>query len=427
MFDHISINKFRNLIKQIFRFGIVGVIATAIDYILLLGFTEIVHINYMISAAMSFSIACVVNYILSIKWVFVNRKKYNRIFELVVFIALSTVGLLINQFFMWLFTEKLFVDYRVSKIFAVAIVMLWNFISRKLFLEKRESNMAKILVTGAAGQLGTDVIKELTKRNVEYTGIDVTEGAGIEYLDITDSAAVQAYMISNKPQSVIHCAAYTAVDKAEDEQDLCFRINAEGTENLAKACRETDAEMIYISTDYVFGGEGDEPYETDAVKAPVSIYGKSKLAGEEAVIKNLEKYYIVRISWFFGHEGSNFVKTMLKLSETRTELSVVDDQVGSPTYSPDVSALLCEMALSGKYGIYHVTNEGFCSWAQFANEIMRQSGSSCEINPIPSELYPTKAVRPKNSRLSKSSLDTAGFSRLPKWQDALIRYIGKEA
>ena len=273
-----------------------------------------------------------------------------------------------------------------------------------------------ILVTGAAGQLGTDVIKELEKRDIDHVGIDISE------LHITDEYAVDDYIKKLKPQSIIHCAAYTAVDKAEDESKLCFLVNAGGTEFIAKSCRDIDAEMIYISTDYVFNGEGVEPYETDAVKAPVSVYGKSKLAGEEAALKHLDKLYIVRISWVFGHNGSNFVKTMLHLSETREELNVVSDQIGSPTYTPDLAILLCDMALSGKYGTYHATNEGFCSWADFATEIMKQSGSECKINPIPTEQYPTKATRPKNSRLSKESLDSAGFGRLPEWQDALRRF-----
>jgi len=275
----------------------------------------------------------------------------------------------------------------------------------------------KILVTGAAGQLGTDVAAELKKRGIDSAGIDIDD------LDITDFDAVRGYLTANKPLSVIHCAAYTAVDKAEDEPELCMRVNADGTENLAKACRGIDAEMIYISTDYVFDGKGEIPYEAQAPKAPISIYGKSKLAGEEAAQKHLEKFYIVRISWVFGHAGNNFVKTMLKLAQTRDELSVVCDQIGSPTYTPDLAVLLCDMALSGKYGTYHATNEGFCSWAEFAEEIMRQSGSRCRINPIPTEQYPTKATRPRNSRMSKTSLDTAGFKRLPTWRNALTRFI----
>ena len=279
-----------------------------------------------------------------------------------------------------------------------------------------------ILVTGAAGQLGTDVVAELKKRNIEHTGIDIVD------LDITDPDAVQEYIKKNKPQAVIHCAAYTAVDKAEDEPDLCFMVNAKGTENIAKACKEIDVEMIHISTDYVFDGKGDKPYEADAIKAPISVYGKSKLAAEEAVLKHLDKYYIVRISWVFGHTGNNFVKTMLRLAETKDELNVVSDQIGSPTYTPDLAVLLCDMAQASeksaeRYGTYHATNEGFCSWAEFATEIMKQSGRVCKINPIPTEQYPTKATRPKNSRLSKASLDNAGLARLPTWQDALRRFL----
>jgi len=282
-----------------------------------------------------------------------------------------------------------------------------------------------ILVTGAAGQLGTDVVAELIKRKIDCIGTDVvnTEDGEIVYLDITDIDTVRRCLVKYKPQSVIHCAAYTAVDKAEDEPELCHKVNATGTENIARVCKEINAEMIYISTDYVFGGKGECPYETDAPKAPVSVYGKSKLAGEKAVQGNLDKYYIVRISWVFGHTGNDFVKTMLKLARTKDELNVVCDQVGSPTFTPDLAVLLCEMVLSGKYGVYHATNEGFCSWAEFAAEIMRQSRSHCKINPIPAEQYPTKATRPKNSRLSKTSLDTAGFARLPAWQDALEKYM----
>jgi len=280
-----------------------------------------------------------------------------------------------------------------------------------------------ILVTGAAGQLGTDVLAELKKRNIERMGTDITAADGIDVLDITDASAVSAYINALKPKAVIHCAAYTAVDNAEDEPELCFNVNEAGTENIAKACREIDAEMIYISTDYVFDGLGDLPYEVYAPKSPISTYGKSKYAGEVAAGKHVDKLYIVRISWVFGHVGNNFVKTMLRLAESRDELNVVSDQIGSPTYTPDLAVLLCDMALSKKYGEYHATNEGFCSWSEFATEIMKQSGSSCRINPISTEQYPTKATRPKNSRLSKVSLDEAGFERLPTWQDALKRYL----
>ncbi|MCL2080417.1 MAG: dTDP-4-dehydrorhamnose reductase [Oscillospiraceae bacterium] len=289
-----------------------------------------------------------------------------------------------------------------------------------------------IIVTGAAGQLGTDVMLELKRRNIPHIGID------IDKLDITDGEAVSAYFgelcgsVDRKDPlrervCVIHCAAYTAVDKAESESELCFAVNASGTENIARACRETDSEMIYISTDYVFDGDGDTPHETDAPKSPISVYGKSKLSGELAVLSHLSKYYIVRISWVFGEAGHNFVKTMLRLCETKDEIAVVCDQIGSPTYTADLSKLLCDMAFSQKYGEYHATNEGFCSWAEFAAEIMRQNkslgGKAAKIVPITTDLYPTKAKRPQNSRLSKASLDNVGFSRLPMWQDALARFI----
>jgi len=276
-----------------------------------------------------------------------------------------------------------------------------------------------ILVTGAAGQLGVDVIRELVKRNIKHVGTDIVD------MDITDAESVNTCVQLHKPQSVIHCAAYTGVDKAEDEPDICYKVNAKGTENIAQACRNIDAEMIYISTDYVFDGESSNQYETNDVKNPLSVYGKSKLAGEEAVIRHIDKYYIVRTSWVFGAHGNNFVKTMLKISQDREELNVVGDQVGSPTYTLDLAKLLCDMAMSGKYGTYHVTNEGFCSWAEFAEEIMRLTESCCKINSIPSEQYITRAIRPKNSRLSKKSLDREGFTRLQIWESALRIYIRK--
>ncbi|MDR2570116.1 MAG: dTDP-4-dehydrorhamnose reductase [Oscillospiraceae bacterium] len=287
----------------------------------------------------------------------------------------------------------------------------------------------EILITGAAGQLGSDIVKELKKRDIEYVGVDVTDSHDIDVVDITDVNAVNAYFTKHKPQMVIHSAAYTAVDKAEDEPELCYKINAQGTENIAVACKNIGAQMIYISTDYVFSIDGDEPILTDAVKAPLSVYGKSKLAGEEAVQRFLDNYYIVRITWTFGQGGNNFVKTMLKLAQTKDELNVVNDQVGSPTYTVDLAMLLCDMALQEtsrkKYGVYHATSEGYCSWAEFAAEIMRQSGSSCKINPITSDEYPTKAIRPKNSRLSKDCLDEAGLKRLPTWQNALSRFLAE--
>lgn len=277
-----------------------------------------------------------------------------------------------------------------------------------------------ILVTGALGQLGTDVVSELKRRDIDCCGIDKTD------LDIIDPDAVLQTLTTLKPLCIIHCAAYTAVDKAENESELCMLVNAQGTENLAKACRKIDAELIYISTDYVFSGEGDKPNEIDAPKVPLSLYGKSKLAGEEVVTRHLDKHYIVRTSWVFGNNGNNFVKTILKLAQSKNEISVVGDQFGSPTYTVDLAVLLCDMALSGKYGVYHATNEGFCSWAEFAEEIIRLSDCTCRIKPITTEEYPTKAVRPKNSRMSKASIDKAGLSRLPEWRDAMERYLVKK-
>jgi dTDP-4-dehydrorhamnose reductase len=274
-----------------------------------------------------------------------------------------------------------------------------------------------ILVTGAKGQLGSDVVAELKERNMEHLGIDIAE------LDITDGDAVFGYITKLKPTCIIHCAAYTAVDKAEDEPELCMKVNVDGTENIARVCKDINAEMIYISTDYVFDGKSDTPYETDAPTAPLQIYGKSKLAGEEAVKHHLDKHYIVRTSWVFGHNGNNFVKTMLKLARTRDEIDVVCDQVGSPTYTPDLAPLLCDMAMSGRYGTYHATNEGFCSWTEFAEEIIRQSGSTCKVNPITTGQYSAKAARPRNSRLSKANLDRMGFMKLPEWKSSLTRFL----
>lgn len=276
-----------------------------------------------------------------------------------------------------------------------------------------------ILVTGVNGQLGFDVIKELNERNVECLGIDREE------LDITDEKAVNDYILKLEPECIIHCAAYTAVDKAEDESEMCYKVNVYGTENIAKACKKVNAKMIYISTDYVFNGQGDQPFEVDGNINPLSIYGKSKYEGELRVKEILDKHFIVRISWVFGVNGNNFIKTMIRLGKEKESLNVVCDQVGSPTYTADLAPLLCDMAVSEKYGIYHATNEGTCSWAEFAEEIMKKSGLDCIINSISTNEYKTKAVRPLNSRLSKKSLIDAGFQLLPKWEDALDRYLAE--
>ena len=275
----------------------------------------------------------------------------------------------------------------------------------------------RVLVTGVKGQLGHDVMNELAKRGYEGIGVDVEE------MDITDAAAVERVMREAHADKVVHCAAWTAVDAAEDQVDLCRKVNALGTENIAKMCRELDLPMIYLSTDYVFDGEGTRPWEPDDERHPLNVYGQTKYEGELAVEKYLEKYFIVRIAWVFGVNGKNFIKTMLKLSETHDTLTVVDDQVGSPTYTYDLARLLADMLETEKYGRYHATNEGLCSWHEFAKEIFRQAGKNVTVLPVSSEEYPAKAKRPHNSRMNKDKLEEMGFERLPSWQDALSRYL----
>ena len=274
-----------------------------------------------------------------------------------------------------------------------------------------------VLITGILGQLGYDLSKELTKRGVEFIA------PSLEELELTTEAGAKNFILDKKPDIVAHCAAYTAVDKAESESELALTVNGFGTRWVAEACRDIGAKMIYISTDYVFGGDGRTPYEVNDEKKPVNIYGRSKLLGEDAVSALVEKHFIVRTSWVFGINGNNFIKTMLKLAETKNHLRVVNDQIGSPTYTVDLAKLLADMAASEKYGTYHATNEGFCSWAEFAREIFEQAGLEVEVEGIPTLEYPTPARRPFNSRLSKKSLDEAGFQRLPDWQDALKRYL----
>lgn len=275
----------------------------------------------------------------------------------------------------------------------------------------------KVLVTGAKGQLGGDVVKELVARGISCVGTTRTD------FDLTDFDSARKFLADCRPDAVIHCAAYTAVDRAEDEAELCREVNAEGTRNLAQACRKLGAKMMYTSTDYVFPGTGETPFEVDDPKGPLNVYGRTKLAGEEAVRELVEGYFIVRTSWVFGKGGNNFVKTMLHLGKTRNEVNVVCDQVGSPTYTADLAPLLCDMIMTEKYGVYHATNEGYCDWAEFASEIFRQAGDQTKVNPVPSSAYPTKAKRPLNSRLNKLGLDSAGFRRLPVWRDALSRYL----
>lgn len=275
----------------------------------------------------------------------------------------------------------------------------------------------KVLVTGVGGQLGYDVIKELEKRNIDCISADRAE------FDVTDFNAAHKFITDYMPDVVIHCSAYTAVDKAEDEPEICHLVNSVGTENIAEICKEIDAKMIYISTDYVFDGTKDGFYEVDDFASPINVYGKTKLAGEKAVQEILDKYFIVRISWVFGINGNNFVKTMLRLGKERSELNVVADQIGSPTYTDDLAPLLVDMIQTDKYGIYHATNEGECSWAEFAEEIFKISGMNVKVNYITTDDYPTKAKRPMNSRMSKEKLVDKGFKNLPSWMNALERYI----
>ena len=275
----------------------------------------------------------------------------------------------------------------------------------------------KILVTGVTGQLGHDCVLALRERGHAVRGVSSRE------FPLTDGAAVRACIESFRPDAVIHAAAYTAVDRAEDEEALCMAVNAKGTEHVAAACRAAGAKLLYISTDYVFPGTGTAEYEIGAEKGPLNVYGRSKLAGEEAVLRLCPQSFIVRISWVFGINGKNFIRTMLKLAETHDEVSVVDDQVGSLTYTRDLAMLLADMIETNRYGIYHATNEGFASWAEVAAEVFRQAGAHTRVIPVPSIAYPTRAQRPRNSRLAKDSLDRAGFARLPSWKDAIGRYL----
>ena len=261
-------------------------------------------------------------------------------------------------------------------------------------------------------------MNELAKRGIEAVGVDVQE------MDITDAAAVDRVMKQVSPDAVIHCAAYTAVDAAEDNLELCRKINAEGTRNIARVCKELDSKLMYISTDYVFNGQGERPWEPDDHREPLNVYGLTKYEGEIAVEQAVKKYFTVRIAWVFGLNGKNFIKTMLRLGRERGAVSVVDDQIGSPTYTYDLARLLVDMIQTECYGRYHATNEGICSWYEFACEIFKQAGmDQVKVTPVDSASYPAKAKRPSNSRMSKEKLTENGFERLPDWQDALSRYL----
>lgn len=298
----------------------------------------------------------------------------------------------------------------------------------------------KFFVTGVAGQLGHDVMNELAKRGYEGVGSDIApQYSGVEDgssvttmpyvgMDITDAKAVRETILSVKPDVVVHCAAWTAVDLAEDEdkKEKVYAINVKGTQNIADVCKELDCKVIYISTDYVFNGQGTEPWQPDCKDyQPLNVYGKTKLEGELAISNTVSKYFIVRIAWVFGLNGKNFIKTMLSVGKTHDEVRVVNDQIGTPTYTYDLSRLLVDMAETDKYGYYHATNEGgYISWYDFTCEIYKQAGLSTRVTPVTTAEYGvSKAARPFNSRLDKSKLTENGFQPLPTWQDALSRYL----
>lgn len=275
----------------------------------------------------------------------------------------------------------------------------------------------RILVTGAKGQLGYDVIKELRARGIEHVGVDV------EDFDITDEKATTKFIKNYYPDTVIHCAGYTLVDSAEDNKETCMNVNYGGTKNIVLSCKEINSKLIYITTDYIFDGEKTLPYEVNDTANPLNVYGLSKFLGERLIQEEISNFFIVRVSWMFGHSKKNFVEAIIRLGKENDKVNVIDDQIGSPTYTCDVADLLIRLAETEKYGVYHATNEGFCSWAEFANEIMKRAGLKCKINPVHSDKYGSKAKRPKNSRLSKQSLLVNGFMLLPSWENALCRYI----
>ena len=275
----------------------------------------------------------------------------------------------------------------------------------------------RVFVPGVKGQLGYDVMNELEKQGLEGIGVDIDE------MDITDADQVNKVIKEAAPDAVIHCAAYTAVDAAEDNEEICRKVNAQGTENIAKVCEELDIKMMYISTDYVFNGQGERPWEPDDEREPLNVYGQTKYEGELAIEEHVKKFFTVRIAWVFGVNGKNFIKTMLNLGKTHDHLTVVNDQTGSPTYTYDLARLLVDMIQTDKYGRYHATNEGLCTWYEFACEIFKQAGMDVSVAPVSSDEYPAKAKRPSNSRMDKSKLTANGFQPLPTWQDALSRYL----
>ena len=277
--------------------------------------------------------------------------------------------------------------------------------------------MNNILVTGSTGQLGSDVVKELLKRGYSTLSPNRSE------LNLCSEDNIRNYILNSNCEAIVHCAAYTQVDKAEDEKDLGIKINATATKHIVKCAKILDIPMIYISTDYVFDGTKDGEYTENDETNPINIYGESKLAGEKYVQEILDKYYIVRTSWVFNINGKNFIETMLRLSKTNNQVSIVNDQIGSPTYTKDLSRLLVDMLETSKYGLYHATNEGYCSWYEFADTIFKLANINIDIKAINSNEYASRAKRPMNSKLSKDKLIEYGFKPLPHWEDALKDYL----
>lgn len=275
----------------------------------------------------------------------------------------------------------------------------------------------RVLVTGYAGQLGFDTVRLLEQRGIECRGVDVQD------FDLTDGRAVRDYVRTYRPTAIVHCAAYTNVDKAESQPEICAAVNGMGTVNIVRAALSVGAKVVFISTDYVFPGTGDNPWKINDAYGPRNVYGMSKVQGEDAVRSLMTRYFILRTSWVFGKNGHNFVRTMIRLGKEKKEIRVVDDQIGSPTYTRDLARVICDMLPTEKYGIYHVRNEGFVSWFQFAKMIMEKTGLPCRVLPVPSSEYPTPAKRPLNSRLDGSRLAEAGFEPMPTVESALDRYL----
>jgi len=290
-------------------------------------------------------------------------------------------------------------------------------LSAPLLSESDADFSVKVLVTGADGQLGHDVVKKLQDMKIDALGTDIGD------FDITDAKSTEDFILKEKPDVIIHCAAYTAVDRAEDEKELCYSVNADGTGNIARAAGKVGAKLVYISTDYVFEGKGTEAHSESENTNPTNYYGYTKEQGEILVKEFVEEYFIVRTSWVYGLNGNNFVKTMIKLAETKNCINVVNDQIGAPTYTRDLAEFIVRLIQTKKYGIYHGVNEGYCSWYEFAVAIFEELGIELKVNPIPSEEYPTKAKRPLNSRLSTSNIESAQLDKFPQWRDALSRFI----